>query len=242
MFDFIRAHGLLPQLPSRVPQLLRIDASQAIHLLVEEREAVSPSAVVPAIQVTQDSVGVAAREKAEEGGGGGGGAVTHAQSSLHSQTAYGWSPTWSGSALGNAGGCLSISRYATHSGVDPYGLAAKRGWERPGIRCIQVWLTSTASYVIRWVVALSHGPSPGILQIAAVSNSSSNWGTPSKFATTVQMYKLPAGLQGELDQSRRSGDSSQAAQWRKWLHMYLDELFQHDSSAGAEFHALQVMS
>lgn len=51
MFDFIRAHGLLPQLPSRVPQLLRIDATQAIHLLVEEREAVSPSAVVPAIQV-----------------------------------------------------------------------------------------------------------------------------------------------------------------------------------------------
>ncbi len=51
VFDFIRAHGLLPQLPSRVPQLLRIDASQAIHLLVEEREAVSPSAVVPAIQV-----------------------------------------------------------------------------------------------------------------------------------------------------------------------------------------------
>ena len=51
VFDFIRAHGLLPQLPSRVPQLLRIDASQAIHLLVEEREAVPPSAVVPAIQV-----------------------------------------------------------------------------------------------------------------------------------------------------------------------------------------------
>lgn len=51
VFDFIRAHGLLPQLPSRVPQLLRIDATQAIHLLVEEREAVSPSAVVPAIQV-----------------------------------------------------------------------------------------------------------------------------------------------------------------------------------------------
>ena len=55
VFDFIRAHGLLPQLPSRVPQLLRIDAAQAIHLLVEEREAVSPSAVVPAIQVSHPS-------------------------------------------------------------------------------------------------------------------------------------------------------------------------------------------
>ncbi|KAK9865646.1 hypothetical protein WJX84_004897 [Apatococcus fuscideae] len=95
VFDFIRAHGLLPQLPSRVPQLLRIDASQAIHLLVEEREAVSPSAVVPAIQA-------------------------------------------------------------------------------------------------------------------------------------------------ELEQSKKAQDQKQAEQWRKWLHMYLDELFQNDSSAGAEFHALQV--
>ncbi len=49
-----------------------------------------------------------------------------------------------------------------------------------------------------------------------------------------------SSMQAELEQSKKAQDQKQAEQWRKWLHMYLDELFQNDSSAGAEFHALQV--
>ena len=42
--------------------------------------------------------------------------------------------------------------------------------------------------------------------------------------------------------ARRAGSEDEAALWHKRLFYYLDWLFQRDSSAGAEFAALQARS
>ena len=47
-------------------------------------------------------------------------------------------------------------------------------------------------------------------------------------------------LQAEQQRAADVGDSSEAETWRHKLHHYLDQLFQKDQTAGADYHHLQV--
>ena len=47
-------------------------------------------------------------------------------------------------------------------------------------------------------------------------------------------------VQAEQQRAKDAGDSSEAEVWRHKLHHYLDQLFQKDQTAGADYHVLQV--
>ena len=47
-------------------------------------------------------------------------------------------------------------------------------------------------------------------------------------------------MQAEQADAQHAGDSIAAEDWRHKLHHYLDQLFQKDQTAGADYHALQV--
>lgn len=47
-------------------------------------------------------------------------------------------------------------------------------------------------------------------------------------------------MQAEQADAQHAGDSSEAEDWRHKLHYYLDQLFQKDQTAGADYHSLQV--
>lgn len=47
-------------------------------------------------------------------------------------------------------------------------------------------------------------------------------------------------IQAEQQRAKDAGDSSEAEVWRHKLHHYLDQLFQKDQTAGADYHVLQV--
>lgn len=47
-------------------------------------------------------------------------------------------------------------------------------------------------------------------------------------------------VQAEQADAQHAGDSSEAEDWRHKLHHYLDQLFQKDQTAGADYHSLQV--
>ena len=47
-------------------------------------------------------------------------------------------------------------------------------------------------------------------------------------------------MQAEEADAVQAGDRQQAEEWRRKLHHYLDQLFQKDQTAGADYHALQV--
>lgn len=47
-------------------------------------------------------------------------------------------------------------------------------------------------------------------------------------------------MQAEQADAQHAGDSSEAEDWRHKLHHYLDQLFQKDQTAGADYHSLQV--
>lgn len=60
-----------------------------------------------------------------------------------------------------------------------------------------------------------------------------------------QYDEIPAStvvpsIQAEQADAQQAGDSSQAEDWRRKLHHYLDQLFQKDQTAGADYHSLQV--
>ena len=47
-------------------------------------------------------------------------------------------------------------------------------------------------------------------------------------------------VQAEQADAQHAGDSCEAEDWRHKLHHYLDQLFQKDQTAGADYHSLQV--
>lgn len=47
-------------------------------------------------------------------------------------------------------------------------------------------------------------------------------------------------MQAEQAEAQHAGDSSEAEDWRHKLHHYLNQLFQKDQTAGADYHSLQV--
>ena len=47
-------------------------------------------------------------------------------------------------------------------------------------------------------------------------------------------------MQAEQQQAQEEGDSNEGDRWRHRLHHYLDQLFQKDPTAGADYHHLQA--
>ena len=56
----------------------------------------------------------------------------------------------------------------------------------------------------------------------------------------VARLTLVCLVQAEQQRAKDAGDSSEAEVWRHKLHHYLDQLFQKDQTAGADYHVLQV--
>ncbi len=56
----------------------------------------------------------------------------------------------------------------------------------------------------------------------------------------VARLTLVCVVQAEQQRAKDAGDSSEAEVWRHKLHHYLDQLFQKDQTAGADYHVLQV--
>ena len=49
-------------------------------------------------------------------------------------------------------------------------------------------------------------------------------------------------VQAEQQRATDAGDNNEAEVWRHKLHHYLDQLFQKDQTAGADYHVLQVQT
>ena len=62
---------------------------------------------------------------------------------------------------------------------------------------------------------------------------------PIQLQCSTASHGCTAAQAEQLD-AQRAGDSTEAEDWRYKLHRYLDQLFQKDQTAGADYHALQV--